>query len=120
MKGLNAVQNLHSQSKILMAEGCTHHRQCDDIGTVKIPRWLKQTTKLDLNFATSSGREFPKDLSQYDLVVFCGGCMLNSREMQSRVQTALDAGVPITNYGLLIAKMRGILERSTEIFNLTL
>ena len=118
LAGLKALGNLHNNSKILMAEGCTHHRQCDDIGTVKIPRWLRQTTNLELNFETSSGRGFPKDLSPYDLVVFCGGCMLNAREVQSRVRRTLEAHVPLTNYGLLIAKMRGILERSIEIFNL--
>lgn len=116
LAGVYALDHLPNHARILMAEGCTHHRQCEDIGTVKIPRWLRQSTGLDLEFSTSSGPDFPTDLSSYDLIVMCGGCMLNAKEIQSRVKAALAQKVPVTNYGLLIAKMRGILERSLEIF----
>ena len=114
-KGVHAIANLKDGDKILISEGCTHHRQCEDIGTVKIPRWIKAFTGKDITFETSSGGGFPEDLTQYALVVHCGGCMLGEREVMYRVKCAADQGVPITNYGTLIAHMNGILERSLEI-----
>ena len=114
-KGVHAIGNLKDGDKILISEGCTHHRQCEDIGTVKIPRWIKGFTGKDIVFETSSGGGFPEDLTQYALVVHCGGCMLGEREVMYRVKCAADQGVPITNYGTLIAHMNGILERSLEI-----
>ena len=98
--------------KILISEGCTHHRQCQDIGTVKLPGWIRSFTKAEPEFCFSSGTEFPEDLSQYKLVVHCGGCMLNEREMQSRSECAAAQNVPMTNYGIAIAYMHGILKRS--------
>ena len=114
-KGVHAIANLKDGDKILISEGCTHHRQCEDIGTVKIPRWIRSYTGKDIIFETSSGGGFPEDLTQYALVVHCGGCMLGEREVMYRVKCAADQGVPITNYGTLIAHMNGILERSLEI-----
>ena len=114
-KGVHAIANLKDGDKILISEGCTHHRQCEDIGTVKIPRWIKAFTGKDITFETSSGGGFPEDLTRYALVVHCGGCMLGEREVMYRVKCAADQGVPITNYGTLIAHMNGILERSLEI-----
>ena len=114
-KGVHAIANLKDGDKILISEGCTHHRQCEDIGTVKIPRWIKAFTGKDITFETSSGGGFPEDLTQYALVVHCGGCMLGEREVMYRVKCAADQGVPITNYGTLIAHMNGLLERSLEI-----
>ena len=114
-KGVHAIANLKDGDKILISEGCTHHRQCEDIGTVKIPRWIKAYTGKDITFETSSGGGFPEDLTQYALVVHCGGCMLGEREVMYRVKCAADQGVPLTNYGTLIAHMNGILERSLEI-----
>ena len=116
VKGVAAINHLKDGDVILMAEGCTHHRQCDDIGSVKIPRWLKEYTKKDLVFKTVSGTEFPDDLSPYALVIHCGGCMLKEREMRYRTKCAVDQDIPITNYGTLIAYMQGILPRSLEIF----
>ena len=116
-KGVHAIANLKDGDKILISEGCTHHRQCEDIGTVKIPRWIKAFTGKDITFETSSGGGFPEDLTRYALVVHCGGCMLGEREVMYRVKCAADQGVPITNYGTLIAHMNGILERSLEILN---
>ena len=110
------MEQVGDGDQVLICEGCTHHRQCNDIGTVKIPRWLKEKTGKDLNYVTVSGTEFPDDLSPYALVVHCGGCMLNDREMQSRVERAVAAGVPITNYGVAIAQMHGILRRSLSPF----
>ena len=114
-KGVHAIASLKDGDKILISEGCTHHRQCEDIGTVKIPRWIKAYTGKNITFETSSGGGFPEDLTQYALVVHCGGCMLGEREVMYRVKCAADQGVPITNYGTLIAHMNGILERSLEI-----
>ena len=114
-KGVHAISNLKDGDKILISEGCTHHRQCEDIGTVKIPRWIKAYTEKNITFETSSGGGFLEDLTQYALVVHCGGCMLGEREVMYRVKCAADQGVPITNYGILIAHMNGILERSLEI-----
>ena len=115
--GVAAIDQLKDGDRILLSEGCTHHRQCGDIGTVKIPSWLKKYTGKDLLVETASGRDFPEDLSPYRLIIHCGGCMLNEREMQYRRKCAEDAGVPFTNYGIVIARMKGILERSMEIFN---
>ena len=115
IKGVAAIGNLVDGDTILISEGCTHHRQCDDIGTVKLPRWLKEFTQKELIIETSSGREFPEDLSKYKLVIHCGSCMLNEREMEYRRKCAADAGVPFTNYGTSIAYMKGILKRSLEV-----
>lgn len=114
VKGARVVDQLKDGSRILIAEGCTHHRQCDDIGTVKIPRWLTEYTGKKLNFETSSGSTFPEDLSGYDLIVHCGGCTLNPKEMKHRIASSVRAKVPIVNYGVLIAELKGILERSLE------
>lgn len=114
--GAAAVEHLKDGDTILIAEGCTHHRQCDDIGTVKIPNWLRKYTGKDIKIETCSGTEFPEDLTKYAMVIHCGGCMLNEREVRYRTKCAVDQGVPITNYGTLIAYMNGILKRSLEIF----
>ena len=115
VNGVAAIDHLKDGDKILISEGCTHHRQCDDIGTVKIPRWLKQHTGKELIIETSSGTEFPEDLTSYALVIHCGGCMLNQREITYRQKTAGDNGVPFTNYGITIAHLKGILKRSVEL-----
>lgn len=114
--GVAAVENLRDGDMVLMAEGCTHHRQCNDIGTVKIPRWLRSHTGVDLRIETCSGRDFPEDLSPYALVVHCGGCMITEREVQYRMRCAEDQEVPFTNYGIAIAQMTGALERSVRLF----
>lgn len=116
VNGVAAIGHLKDGDKILISEGCTHHRQCDDIGTVKIPRWLKQHTGKELIIETSSGTEFPEDLTSYALVIHCGGCMLNEREVKYRMKCAEDQKVPFTNYGIAIAQMKGILKRSIELF----
>ena len=116
VKGAAAVEKLQDGDRVLIAEGCTHHRQCNDIGTVKIPAWLRKHTGKELTITVCSGTEFPDDLSPYALVVHCGGCMLNEREVRYRTKCAADQGVPITNYGILIAYLNGILKRSVEIF----
>ena len=116
VKGIRAIENLKDGDRILICEGCTHHRQCDDIGTVKIPRWVRQYTGKELQFDFTSGTEFPDELGEYAMVVHCGGCMLNEREMKYRLQCAEDQGVPITNYGILMAYINGILKRSLEPF----
>ena len=112
VRGVRAIPTLQDGDKVLISEGCTHHRQCDDIGTVKLPRWLAQCTGKKLIIDTSSGRDFPEDLSPYRLVIHCGGCMLNAKEVQYRMKSAADQNVPITNYGVFIAYFRGILDRS--------
>lgn len=112
------IRELSDGDMVLIAEGCTHHRQCNDIGTVKIPNWLKTYTNKDIKIETVSGTEFPEDLTKYSLIIHCGGCMLNMREMKYRVKCAKDAGVPMTNYGVIIAHMMGILERSLKSLNL--
>lgn len=112
VKGAKAIDSLGDGAKILISEGCTHHRQCNDIGTVKLPKLLKKYTGKNFVIETSSGKGFPDDLSEYSLVLHCGGCMLNAREMQYRMKFAVDSGVPFTNYGIAIAHMRGILKRS--------
>ena len=116
VRGVTAVERLEDGDRILISEGCTHHRQCNDIGTVKIPNWLKKYTGKDLQIETSSGRGFPEDLSPYAMVIHCGGCMLNEREIRYRMKCAEDQDIPITNYGITIAYMQGILERSIGIF----
>lgn len=116
VKGVAAISNLKDGDSILIAEGCTHHRQCEDIGTVKIPKWLREKTGREIKIDTCSGREFPKDLSGYALVIHCGGCMLNEKEVNYRMQQAVEQGVPFTNYGIAIAYMKGILRRSIELF----
>ena len=112
--GVKALESIQDGDKILISEGCTHRRQCNDIGTVKLPMWIRRHTGKEPEFSFTSGMEFPADLSSYKLIVHCGGCMLNEREMRYRLGCAWDAGVPITNYGILIAYMNGILERSLE------
>lgn len=114
VKGIQAVDLLKDGDRILISEGCTHHRQCEDIGTVKLPNWLLKYTGKDLTFEWSSGREFKEDLSPYAMVIHCGGCMLNEREVKYRMKCAVDQGIPFTNYGIAIAYMKGILQRSIE------
>lgn len=114
LQGLRALEKLQDGDRVLISEGCTHHRQCNDIGTVKIPTWIRNYTGKNLEFSFSSGGEFPVDLSPYRMIVHCGGCMLNAREMHYRIACAQDAGIPITNYGMVIARVTGILERSLE------
>lgn len=116
VEGAVAIDRLKDDDKVLISEGCTHHRQCGDIGTVKIPNWLKKHTGKNVEIHTTSGREFPEDLSPYALVIHCGGCMLTPKEMTYRMKCALDQGVAFTNYGVAIAHMTGILKRSVEIF----
>ena len=116
VQGAAALARLQDSDTVLISEGCTHHRQCGDIGTVKLPGWIRQYTGKQPQFAFTSGREFPDDLGQYALVIHCGGCMLNEREMQSRGRRAAACGVPMTNYGIAIAQMHGILARSLEPF----
>lgn len=110
--GARNIKALRDGDTVLISEGCTHHRQCEDIGTVKIPRWLEIFTGAKLNYVFTSGTEFPVDLSPYKLIIHCGGCTLNEREMKYRLKCAEDAGIPMTNYGIAIAYMNGILERS--------
>lgn len=116
VRGVKVIENLQDGDSVLIAEGCTHHRQCDDIGTVKIPRWLAQHTGKQLKLSFTSGGEFPDDLTPYKLIIHCGGCMLNQREMKYRIQCAQDQGIPITNYGITIAYLQGILRRSMAPF----
>lgn len=112
--GAEAIGQLKDGDRVLISEGCTHHRQCNDIGTVKIPGWLSAYTGKKLEFSFASGGDFPENLRDFRLIVHCGGCMLNAREMHYRIACAEDAGIPITNYGMLIARLKGILQRSTE------
>ena len=114
--GAKAIETLQDGDMVLISEGCTHHRQCDDIGTVKMPRWIKEYTGKDLQFAFTSGGEFPKDLSPYAMVVHCGGCTLPLQEMRYRISYGAKQEVAITNYGVMIAYIHGILPRVTEIF----
>ena len=116
VRGVTELDRLKDGDVVLISEGCTHHRQCEDIGTVKIPNWLKKHTGKNLTIATCSGQSFPEDLSSYALVIHCGGCMLNEREVRYRMKCAKDQKVPITNYGIAIAHMHGILKRSVEVF----
>lgn len=110
--GVSALETLKDGDTILMAEGCTHHRQCDDIGTVKIPRWIREYTGKKLTFDTSSGGGFPEDLGKYKMIVHCGGCTLSAKEMAFRIAAAKKQNVPIVNYGTLIAQLKGVLKRS--------
>lgn len=114
--GASAVEQLKDGDKVLICEGCTHHRQCEDIGTVKLPNLIRRYTKSEPEFSFTSGTEFQTDVSSYRMVVHCGGCMLNRREMNYRLECCLEQGVPVTNYGVLIAYLNGILERTLEIF----
>ena len=116
VRGAAAIDTLQEGDKILISEGCTHHRQCDDIGSVKLPRWLREYTKKQLSLTFTSGTEFPEDLTDYKLIIHCGGCMLNEREMKYRLKCAADQHIPMTNYGTAIAHMQGILRRSVQIF----
>ena len=116
VRGAEAVSALRDGDKVLICEGCTHHRQCEDIGTVKLPGWIRRFSGAEPQFAFTSGGDFPDDLSPYKLIVHCGGCMLTEREMRYRRGLAADSGVPFTNYGTLIAHMNGILRRSLEPF----
>ena len=115
LEGVAAIKSLKAGDKVLISEACTHHRQCNDIGTVKIPGWVKNYTGQDIIFEFSSGNEFPEDLSAYALVIHCGGCMINEAEMKSRVKHCKEQGVPIVNYGMAIAEFNGILDRSLRI-----
>jgi predicted GTPase len=116
VNGAVALKEIKNGDKILISEGCTHHRQCNDIGTVKIPDWIRKYTNAEPEFIFTSGGEFPKDLSGISLIVHCGGCMLNDKEMAYRLASAKEQGVPVVNYGVAIAQMHGILKRSLEVF----
>lgn len=116
VKAVSALRTLGDGDTVLISEGCTHHRQCGDIGTVKIPAWIKAYTGKDIKFEVTSGADFPDDLSKYKLIFHCGGCMLNEREMKYRKKHAEDCGVPMTNYGVAIAAFNGILSRSLSLF----
>ncbi len=116
--GVQALEKLQDGDAILISEGCTHHRQCEDIGTKKLPKWITDYTRKQLHFEFTSGTEFPEDLSKYQLIIHCGGCMLNAREMHSRQARAKEQCIPMTNYGTAIAQMKGILKRSLEIFTM--
>ena len=116
VRGASSLDGLNDGDTVLISEGCTHHRQCNDIGTVKLPDWISGYTCKNLNFEFTSGGDFPYDLSKYALIVHCGACMLNEREMKSRIERAVDAKIPITNYGTAIAQVHGILKRSLSPF----
>ena len=112
LEGASALDNLKDGSKVLISEGCTHHRQCGDIGTVKLPAWIKNYTQKEIEFSFTQGGEFPETLTGFDLIVHCGGCMLNEKEMKSRMAQAKAENIPITNYGMVISKVNGILQRA--------
>ena len=116
IKAVKDIDSLKDGDYVLISEGCSHHRQCDDIGTVKIPRWLKEHSGKKINYEFSSGTEFPRDLSKYKAVIHCGGCTLNEKEMKHRIAVAKEQNVPITNYGIFIAYTQGILKRSLQAF----
>ena len=116
VEGAMALDTLPDGAKVLISEGCTHHRQCEDIGTVKLPKWIESYTGKKINFEWTSGGEFKEDISGYDLIVHCGACMLNEREMKYRLNTARLENIPMTNYGIAIAKINGILDRSIAVF----
>lgn len=116
VRAVSKIENLSDGDKILVAEGCSHHRQCNDIGAVKIPAWIKKHTGKDIKFEFTSGREFPDSLSEYALVLHCGGCMITERDVTNRMEKAIAQDIPFTNYGILIAYMNGILKRSIEVF----
>ena len=115
-RGAYYLSKLNNGDKVLISEGCTHHRQCNDIGTVKLPGWINSFTGKNIKYDFTSGGDFPVDLSDYSMIVHCGGCMLNEREMKYRLRHAQDCGIPITNYGTAIAFMHGILKRSLSPF----
>ena len=117
LSGAETISKLKDGDKVLISEGCTHHRQCNDIGTVKLPKWIGVNTGKDIKFEFTQGGEFPQDLSKYKLIIHCGGCMLNEAEMQSRQKKAKEQNIPMVNYGMAIAYMNGILDRALEIFN---
>ena len=112
LSAVEAMRRLQDGDRVLISEGCTHHRQCEDIGTVKLPRWLREFSGKELAFDFTSGGSFPEDLTPYRLVIHCGGCMLNEKEMRARKNRAVAQGVPFVNYGVAIAHMKGILERT--------
>lgn len=114
MDGVRTLTKLCDNDKVLICEGCTHHRQCNDIGTVKLPNWIREYTQKELQFEFTSGNDYPEDISEYKLIVHCGGCMLPEREVIYRMKCAVDAGVPFTNYGILIAAINDILYKATE------
>ncbi|MBR5516104.1 MAG: [Clostridia bacterium] len=116
VRGAASLKDLKNGDKVLISEGCTHHRQCNDIGSVKMPGWIKNFSSADIEITLTSGTEFPNDLSPYKVIVHCGGCMLNEAQMRSRINAAKQSGIPIVNYGVAIAHMNGILERSVELF----
>lgn len=116
LDGANQISKLKDGDTVLISEGCTHHRQCNDIGTVKFPKWIKDFSQKNVNFEFTQGGEFPQDLSKYSLIIHCGGCMLNEQEMKSRTKRAVEQGIHIVNYGMAIAYMNGILDRALEIF----
>ncbi len=116
VRGIKRIEQLTAGDKVLIVEGCTHHRQSDDIGTVKIPRWIRQIAGGEIEFEWASGAQYPKDISEYAVIIHCGGCMLNRREMQYRVEMAREQGVYVTNYGVLIAYVMGILPRALKPF----
>ena len=116
VRGVTALDRLRPGDRVLIAEGCTHHRQCEDIGTVKIPRWLEERCGFKVAFETASGGGFPEDLTPFACVIHCGGCMLNERELRYRMKCAQDQHVPFTNYGVAIAHLKGILRRSLGPF----
>ena len=116
VKGVKKLDTLSDNDVVLISEGCTHHRQCGDIGTVKLPAWIRKYTGKNIRFEFTSGTEFPAELSKYSMIIHCGGCMLNEREMKYRIKCAADANIPITNYGMTIAYVNGILKKSLEIF----
>lgn len=116
VRGAKEIDRIENGDRVLISEGCTHHRQCEDIGTVKLPKWLEGYTGKHFDFSFSSGTEFPEDLSEYRLIIHCGGCMLNDREMRYRMKCAEDQGIAFTNYGTAIAFMNGILKRSLAVF----
>ena len=116
VSGLKAIDRLKNGDRILISEGCTHHRQCGDIGTVKLPALIKKYTGVSPEFAFTSGTEFPEDISGFSLIIHCGACMLNEREVRARAGQALESDIPFTNYGTAISYMNGILRRTLEIF----
>ena len=118
VEGANAIEKLSDGDTVLISEGCTHHRQCNDIGSVKLPNMLKKFTGKNISIELTSGTDFPKDLSKYALVIHCGGCMLQDSEVSLRYESAKEKGIPMTNYGIAMAKMQGILDRTVEMFNL--
>jgi len=116
VKGAQKIDDLPDDCEILISEGCSHHRQCGDIGSEKLPNWIRKVTNKKCNFTFTSGTQFPEDLSRFHLIIHCGGCMLNEREVKYRLACAADAKIPMTNYGIAIAHMNGILARTIEVF----